>query len=256
MSPDDDEIRVARDGPVVRVELHRPARLNALTPAAMTRLADRLAALDDSVRVVVLTGAGRAFCAGADISGEVDGDGLRTLEEGNRVVELITSMPRAVVAAVNGPAAGIGCSLALACDIVVAAESAYFYLPFTGIGLMPDGGATLLVPANIGRARAMHMALLPERVGAAEAYRMGLVYRVVGDDGFAAAVDEVVARLAGSAALAAAATKRAVNAATLHRLPAALAAEHDGQRDLMGTDDAREGVAAFAERRPPRFTGR
>lgn len=243
---------VERRGDVLRLRLNRPERLNAVTATDLDRATAELSAVDPAVRVVVLTGTGRAFSSGADLSAQADGPS--TLDAANRLVAAIVELDRPVVAAVNGPAAGVSCSIALAADIVVAAEGAYFVLPFTGIGLMPDGGASLLVPANVGRARAMHMALLPDRMSAAEAYAAGLIYRVVPDADFEAAVDEVVGRLAAGSRPALAAAKRAVNAATLGGLDAALAGERAGQVALLGSADVAEGVVAFAERRAPRFT--
>lgn len=160
-----------------------------------------------------------------------------------------------VVCGLNGVAAGVGVPLALACDLVVATASASLTLAFTGIGLMPDGGASALVVAAVGRARAMRLALLSERVGAEEAHAAGLVSHVAADADHAGVLAELVARLAAGPPLAQAATKRAVNAAALDGLEAAFARERAGQAVLLRTADAAEGMRAFAERRPPVFRG-
>jgi enoyl-CoA hydratase/carnithine racemase len=257
-----DEVAVRRDGAVLRITLNRPERLNAVTAPVLDDLADLLeeAAEDAAVRVVLLTGAGRAFSSGADLGG-ADGldpaqpPGPATLIAANRVVRAVQAAPQPVVAVVNGPAVGIGCSLALGCDLVLAADTAYFLLSFTSIGLMPDGGATLFVPAATGRARALEMALVPERVPAAQAREWGLIWRVVPAADLDAAVEALVARLLASAPRALAESKRAVNAVALAALDAALDREGEGQARLLRTADFAEGVAAFAAKRLPRFTG-
>lgn len=244
---------------VLRLTFDRPAALNALTG----EMADRLAASVEEataradVRVVVIAGAGGAFSAGADIRApEVqDHHDETALDRANRMVRAITGCPKPVVAAVGGVAAGVGCSLALACDLVVASTSASFLLAFTRIGLMPDGGTSTTVAASIGRARAMRMALLAEPLSGPEAHAAGLVSHLVADDELAATVDALAARLAAGPPLAYAATKKAVNAATLPVLEDALAREHTGQTVLLRTRDAAEGIGAFVERRRPVFRG-
>ena len=239
--------------------LNRPEAYNALS----AQMADDLAAAiedatsRDDVRAVVLTGTGAAFSAGADISGadaheRLDGTAL---DRANRIVRAITSCDKPVVAAVNGVAAGVGCSAALACDLVVAVSSASFLLAFSRIGLMPDGGASATVAASVGRARAMRMALLGEPLGAQEAYDAGLVTHVVPDGEFEQTVASLVRRLTAGPPLALAATKKAVNAATLGALEPALERERSGQTVLLRTADAAEGMRAFAERRRPVFRG-
>jgi enoyl-CoA hydratase len=223
---------VARAGRVLTLTLDRPDQLNALTDELSDAFAHELerAASYDDVRVVVLRGAGRAFCAGADISA-VDGPmqlDVRALDRANRIVRAITRLDKPVVAGVHGVAAGVGCSIALAADLCLAAESASFLLAFTRIGLMPDGGSTASVAASIGRARAMRMALLAE---------------------------PLTGRLAAAPPLAMAATKRAVNAEAFGGLDEALERERTGQTMLLRTRDAAEGMRAFAERRHPDFEG-
>ena len=240
--------------------LNRPQVLNALSAGMADEIAELVedARARDEVRVVVLTGTGPAFSTGADISGQNAHEhfDVSALDRANRIIRAITSLDKPVVAAVNGVAAGVGCSAALAADIIVAAESASFLLAFARIGLMPDGGATATVAASIGRARAMRMALLAEPLTAQEAYDAGLVTHVTGDEEFPALVARIVRRLASGPPLAYAASKKAVNAATLDQLEGALERERTGQAVLLRTDDVAEGMRAFGERRRPAFRGR
>ena len=253
------DLETSVSGGVLRLTLNRPEVFNALT----AEMADDVAALiegasaRDDVRVIVVTGTGPAFSTGADISG-VDAHehfDVTALDRANRIVRAIVAVDKPVVAAVNGIAAGVGCSAALAADIIVATESASFLLAFARIGLMPDGGATATVAASVGRARAMRMALLAEPLTAREAYDAGLVTHVTSDEEFTATVDKIVSRLAAGPPLAYAASKRAVNAATLARLDDALERERTGQTILLGTADAAEGMRAFGEKRRPAFRG-
>jgi enoyl-CoA hydratase len=253
------DLEVSVDGGALWLRLNRPEVLNALSDemaADLARLVEEATARDD-VRVVVLTGTGGAFCTGADLSGADAHErfDVRALDAANRIVRAITNLDKPVVAAVNGVAAGVGCSAALAADLVVAAESASFLLAFTRIGLMPDGGATATVAASIGRARAMRMALLAEPLPAREAYDAGLVSHLVPDAELPAVVASLVARLAAGPPLAHAATKKAVNAATLAQLEGALERERSGQAVLLRTADVAEGMRAFGERRRPVFRG-
>lgn len=252
-------LHVTCDAGVLRLTLDRPVTLNALTAEDADRLAAELegAAARDDVRAVLVVGAGDAFCSGADLSGADAHENfdVTALDRANRIVRAVTMLDRPVVAGVRGVAAGVGCSLALACDLVVAAESARFLLAFSRIGLMPDGGATATVAASVGRARAMRMALLGEGLTGQEAYGAGLVSHVAQDDEHAEAVEALVRRVAAGPPLAYAATKKAVNAATLAHLEDALARERSGQTLLLRTADAAEGMRAFAERRRPEFRG-
>lgn len=242
---------------VLRVTLNRPARMNAIKTETLTAVADAFDkyAGDASVRVAVLTGAGRAFCSGADIAGRdlTAPPSADTIDAANRVAATIRAFPRPVVGAVNGPAAGVGVSLALSCDITVAKESAYFLLAFTRIGLMPDGGASALVAASIGRARALKMALLAERFPATDAVAAGMIADTFADDEFDSAVEELVSRLAAGPSEAFALTKNAINDATLTELEGAFVRERAGQLTLLGSSDFQEGVTAFNEKRPARF---
>ena len=241
---------------ILRITFNRPDRLNSLSAEIVHVVADTIdAAPAQGARVVVLTGAGRAFSSGADVGADGAPPGLDTLDAGNRLVTSITLSPTPVVAAVNGIAAGIGCSIALAADLAIASESAGFMLAFTKIGLMPDGGASLFVPAAAGRARAMRMALLAEKISAKTAAEWGLIAEVVPDTGFEAAVESVVTQLASGPPLALAATKRVLNAATLSLLAEVLQAERDGQEPLLTSADFAEGMAAFQEKRKAQFKG-
>jgi enoyl-CoA hydratase len=244
---------------VLRLTLNRPAQLNALTASMSDRIAAELegAAARDDVRVVLVSGAGSAFCSGADLSGA---DAHRafdvtSLDRANRIIRAVVGLDKPCVAAVRGVAAGVGCSIALACDLVVTTPAASFLLAFARIGLMPDGGATATVAASVGRARAMRMALLGEALPAEEAYAAGLVSHLVDEAAYDETVAGLLARLAAGPPLSYAATKKAVNAATLGHLHDALERERTGQTVLLRTADVAEGMRAFAEKRRPVFRG-
>ncbi|MEY8015018.1 enoyl-CoA hydratase [Mycobacterium servetii] len=254
-------LAVALSDGVLSVTIDRPESLNSLTTPVLAGIADAMerAASDSRVSVVRLGGSGRGFCSGAGMSADdlADaGPGTEVLEQANRAVRAITALPRPVVAVVHGPAAGVGVSLALACDVVLASEKAFFMLAFTRIGLMPDGGASALVAAAIGRIRAMRMALLAERLPAVDALSWGLVSAVYPADDFDAEVDKVVAKLLAGPAAAYAKTKDAINAATLTELEPALERELDGQAVLLRSHDFIEGATAFQDRRTPQFSDR
>jgi enoyl-CoA hydratase/carnithine racemase len=251
-------LEIRTEAGVLRLTMNRPERLNALTTAMSDRVAAELegAATRDDVRVVLVAGAGGAFCSGADLSGADAHQNfdVTSLDRANRIIRAVTGLDKPVVAAVDGVAAGVGCSTALACDLVVASPRASFLLAFARIGLMPDGGATATVAASVGRARAMRMALLGEALGAQEAYDAGLVSHLAAAD-FEGTVDALVARLAAGPPLSYAATKKAVNAATLGHLHDALERERTGQTILLRTSDVAEGMRAFGEKRRPEFRG-
>lgn len=255
-----DDVSVALADGVLSVTLNRPDSLNSLTQDMLTAIAEAMerAATDPEVRVVRLGGAGRGFSSGAGISEEDQNakshDAAGVLDAANRAVASIVALPKPVVAVVQGPAAGVGVSLALACDIVLASDQAFFLLAFTKIGLMPDGGASALVAANIGRARAMRLALLADRLTAADAYEWGLISGVYPAAEFDAAVDKVISKLRSGPAVALRKTKQAVNAATLTELDGAFAREREGQLQLLVSNDFREGTQAFQQNRRPEFT--
>jgi len=255
-----DDLTVNLHDGVLAVTLNRPDSLNSLTAAMLETIADTIerAATDPAVRVVRLGGAGRGFSSGAGLSVEDQtnpiADGADTLAAANRAVRAIVALPKPVVSVVQGPAAGVGVSLAIAADVVLASEKAYFLLAFTKIGLMPDGGASALVAASIGRARAMRMALLAERLSGADAFAAGLVSSVHDADDLEAEANAVIEKLKSGPAVALRNTKAAVNAATLTELEGALDRETEGQLTLLSSHDFREGARAFQQRRPATFT--
>jgi enoyl-CoA hydratase len=255
------DLTVSLDDGVLSVTLNRPDSLNSLTAPMFDTMTDALtrAADDPAVRVVRIGGAGRGFSSGAGIGAEERGPGSGmkpgdVLLAANRAVRAIVTLPKPVVAVVHGPAAGVGVSLAIAADIILASENAYFLLAFTKIGLMPDGGASALVAAAIGRTKAMRLALLAERLPAADALAAGLVSGVYPADELEAEVGKVLATLKSGPAVALRRTKQAINAATLTELEPAFERETEGQMALLPSDDFREGMRAFQQRRPPNFT--
>src|SRR5215469_5138363 len=261
LDKDLDVIRLYRRGPAAKLELNRPERLNAWNQALGLALRDtvRELAADDAVRAVLITGAGRAFSSGADL-GEA-GSGFRPdtytvlTERYHPIITGIRSMPKPVVAAVNGVAAGIGLSLALSCDLVLSAESAYFVLAFVNVGLVPDGGSSFLVPSRIGFARAAELAMLGERLSSRQALEWGLINRVWPDEELLPAAGDLVWRLANGPTRSYAGTKRQLNAWLYARMDEQLELEARIQQEMAGSADAIEGIAAFAERRAPAFTG-
>ncbi len=254
-----------KDG-VGRITLNRPDRLNAWDSDFGDLLREVVTerATAPEVRAVLVTGAGRAFSSGADLKAGFEPhpddelpDVRKRLEEVyHPLIVGVRQLEKPVVAAVNGPAVGIGCSLALACDLVLAAQSAYFMLAFVGIGLMPDGGSTLFVPATAGKARAFEMALLGERVEAERALEWGLVNAVHPDDRLMDEAGSLAARLASGPTRSYAGTKRALNRMLYPDLHGQLDLEAEIQHELARTDDFVEGVGAFVEKRPTAFQGR
>jgi enoyl-CoA hydratase/carnithine racemase len=234
--------------------LDRPEKLNAVDTPMLDELSGQIrgAESDESVRAVLLGGAGRAFCSGGDLTG---GDTAGAADAANRVVCAITSLPKPVVAGVHGGAVGFGCALALSCDLVVAAPSAYFQLAFTRVGLMPDGGASALLPGLIGRARTARMAMTAERVSAATAFDWGMISYVTSADEYESVLADVLRSVSGGPTLAFGWTKRALAAATLTSLEPVQAIEAEGQLVLVETADFREGARAFRERRTAEFRG-
>jgi 2-(1,2-epoxy-1,2-dihydrophenyl)acetyl-CoA isomerase len=262
-------VTVRRDDAAVTIVLDRPEALNAWNRRLGEELlaALREAAADDAVRAVRLTGAGRAFSSGADLRDLTAMEQERTAaghpdvarllrERYHPIITLVREMEKPVLAAVNGPAAGIGASLALASDLIIAAESAYLLLAFINIGLVPDGGSSLLVPSRVGFARAAEMAMLGERIPAPQALEWGLINRVAADDAFPAESDALLARLAAGPTRAYAGAKRQLNAWVYARMREQLDLEASVQQEMAVTGDFAEGVAAFVERRRAVFEGR
>jgi 2-(1,2-epoxy-1,2-dihydrophenyl)acetyl-CoA isomerase len=256
--------RGASNGAELRIELNRPDTMNAwdVQLGLDLRAAVEEAAADDSVRSVTITGAGRGFSSGADLKagfeptpeGHPDvGTALR--DRYHPIITTIRQMPKPVLAAVNGPAVGIGCSLALACDLIVARESAYFLLAFVNIGLVPDGGSSLFVPARVGHTRAAEMAMLGERIPAPKALEWGLINRVAADDVFDAEVDALAEQLATGPTRSYAGSKRQLNAWIYAGMEDQLELEAEIQQQMAGSGDFMEGVQAFLGKRPPQFKG-
>jgi 2-(1,2-epoxy-1,2-dihydrophenyl)acetyl-CoA isomerase len=258
-------VDVNRDGAAVKIALNRPDRMNAWSDGLSQDLLAvlREVAADETVRAVMLTGNGRAFCSGADLKDGADDavagklDTYTTLTRWyHPIVTTIREMPKPVLTAVNGPAAGAGLSLALAGDLVVAAESAYFMLAFVGIGLVPDGGASLFVPSRVGFARAAEMAMLGERVSASKAVDWGLINSAWPDAEFAAKAGTLLARLAAGPTRSYAGSKRELNHWMYDRMAAHLELEASIQGELAASADFVEGVSAFLQKRPPEFGGK
>lgn len=253
-----------QDGAIGRLTLNRPETLNAWTGqfgGEMKAVIEGEAA-DASVRAVLITGAGRGFSSGADLKAgfEPAEDGMPDIKKElhelyHPVIAGVRRLPKPVVAAVNGPAVGIGCSLALACDLIMAAESAYFGLAFVNIGLMPDGGSTAFVPPAVGRVRALQMALLGERVESAKALDWGLVNWVHPDEVLMDEANALAEKLAAGPTRSYAASKQALNRFIYGDLDAQLDLEAELQHELGRSKDFLEGAAAFVEKREPAFSG-
>ncbi|MFE4855625.1 enoyl-CoA hydratase/isomerase family protein [Streptomyces sp. NPDC056670] len=269
MDPLDSLVLHATDNGVSWITLNRPDAMNAVTWDQRERIIALLgeASADPAVRAVVITATGKGFCAGADLRGapatgaapggeRVAGDIARTIRQGaQRLVTAVLDCEKPVIAAVNGTAAGLGAHLALACDLVLAAESARFIEVFVRRGLVPDGGGAYLLPRLVGPQRAKELMFFGDALAAADAERMGLVNRVVADAELAATAKEWAERLAAGPTRALALTKHLVNASLDADRGSALAAEAWAQEINMTTRDANEGVASFVERRTPKYRG-
>ncbi|REK86673.1 enoyl-CoA hydratase/isomerase family protein [Streptomyces inhibens] len=265
VEPVDSLVQHATDNGVLWITLNRPAAMNAVTWDQRERIIGLLAdaSADPDVRAVVLTATGKGFCAGADLRGSpstgerVSGDVARMIRRGaQRFIGAVLDCEKPVIAAVNGTAAGIGAHLALACDLVLAAESARFIEVFVRRGLVPDGGGAYLLPRLIGPQRAKELMFFGDAVPAAEAERLGLVNRVVPDGELTKTAREWAERLAAGPTRALALTKQLVNASLDADRAAAFAAEATAQEINMTTADAQEGVASFVERRGAAYRGR
>ncbi len=247
------------------ITLNRPDRLNAFTRQMHEDLRDAIATAsnNDNVRCLMFTGAGRGFCAGADLadgaSSRGDGPpdlGLSLEEQYNPLIKSLRDLNMPIVAAVNGPCAGAGMSLAMACDIILAARSASFLQAFCNIGLVPDAGSTWMLPRMIGRARAAGMALLGEKLPAETAAEWGLVWKCVDDDALSQEAMAVASKLAAGPTKGLGLIRHALHKAWDNSLDSQLDLERDSQRELGRSHDFGEGVAAFLEKRAPNFKGR
>jgi 2-(1,2-epoxy-1,2-dihydrophenyl)acetyl-CoA isomerase len=258
-------VLVSLDAGVLQVTLNRPDKLNCLNAEMHQLLRQALERATDepAVRAVLLTGAGRGFCAGQDLSERDVSAGAPAIDLSvslgsyyNPLVRRIRELPKPVLCAVNGVAAGAGANLALACDIVLAARSAAFIQSFARIGLVPDSGGTWFLPRLVGRARAMGLALLGEKLDAGQALEWGLIWKVVDDEQLSPVAMQLAKRLAEGPTKGYGLIKKAMNASAGNSLDAQLDLERDLQREAGLSEDYREGVGAFKEKRPPRFRGR
>jgi 2-(1,2-epoxy-1,2-dihydrophenyl)acetyl-CoA isomerase len=259
---DYETIIVEREGPLLTITLNRPDRLNAMPPQMADELGAALYDLGDA-RAVLITGAGKGFCSGADLAARGERSALdskggshRALQNHyNPAVNMVLRAPVPVVCAVNGPAAGVGCSLGLAGDFVLAGKSAYFLQAFVNIGLVPDGGSTWLLSRAIGRARATRMMMLGEKIGAEQAEEWGLIYKACDDDTLLAEAKALAEKLANGPTLAYATMKRNIATALDGNLTEVLLAEAEGQRIAGASADAMEGGMAFLQKRKAEFKG-
>lgn len=256
-------IELEREGDVAIIRLNDPATLNAVTLRTIEEIGSALDDITGSTRAMVLTGAGRAFCSGANLTGgmgvgQADGppDAGRVLESHiNPLMLRLRDLPMPWVSAVKGSAAGVGCSFALAADMIVAGESAFFLQAFARIGLVPDGGSSWLLTRAVGRARAMEMMLLGERIPAQKAFEWGMVNRLVPDDQLMPVAMEVAKSLAAGPTRSLAMIRKMTWSASDATFEDAMTTERNNQREAGRTADHREGVAAFIGKRPARFTG-
>jgi len=260
-----EHILFASAGGIARLTLNRPDRLNSFNDAMHAEVRDVLERVrgDSSVRVLLLTGAGRGFCAGQDLGdravapGDAPVDLGASIERNYKPLVLgLRALPLPVVCAVNGVAAGAGANLALACDLVVAAKSATFIQAFCKLGLVPDSGGTYFLPRLVGHARALGLSLLGDKLTAEQAAQWGLIWQCVEDAELPAVTEKLLAHFAQAPTRGLAAIKEALQASAGNTLSAQLDVERDLQRELGNGDDYREGVAAFAAKRPPQFKGR
>jgi len=258
-------ILVSQDAGVLAITLNRPEKLNAFNPEmhSLLRQAIERAADEAGIRAVLITGAGRGFCAGQDLAERNISPGAAPIDLSvsigshyNPLVRRLRGLPKPVVCAVNGIAAGAGANIALACDVVLAARSAGFVQSFARLGLVPDSGGTYFLPRLAGTARAMGLALLGEKLSAEDAERWGLIWKAVDDDRLLAEANALARALAAGLTKGYGLVKRAIYASAGNSLEAQLDLERDLQRDAGSSADYREGVSAFLEKREPRYQGK
>jgi 2-(1,2-epoxy-1,2-dihydrophenyl)acetyl-CoA isomerase len=258
-----ENIQFKIDADIARLTLNRPDKLNSFNTAMHAEVRDALSQVTQHrARVLVITGAGRGFCAGQDLADRAVAPGGERVDLGESIernykplIMGLRNLPLPVIAAVNGVAAGAGANIALACDLVIAAKSASFVQAFSKLGLVPDSGGTWSLPRLVGTARAMGLALLAEKLPAEQAAAWGLIWRCVEDSELGGAVDELASRLAKAPTLGLARTKHAIYSSWRHSLDEQLDLERDLQRELGRSADYAEGVAAFAAKREPKFVG-
>jgi 2-(1,2-epoxy-1,2-dihydrophenyl)acetyl-CoA isomerase len=258
-----ENIQFKIDADIARLTLNRPDKLNSFNTAMHAEVRDALSQVTQHrARVLVITGAGRGFCAGQDLADRAVAPGGERVDLGESIernykplIIGLRNLPLPVIAAVNGVAAGAGANIALACDLVIAAKSASFVQAFSKLGLVPDSGGTWSLPRLVGTARAMGLAMLGEKLPAEQAAAWGLIWRCVEDSELGGAVDELASRLAKAPTLGLARTKHAIYSSWRHSLDEQLDLERDLQRELGRSADYAEGVAAFAAKREPKFVG-
>jgi 2-(1,2-epoxy-1,2-dihydrophenyl)acetyl-CoA isomerase len=258
-------ILVSQDAGVLTITLNRPEKLNAFNPEMhqLLRRAIERAGDDAGIRAALITGSGRGFCAGQDLAERNVSPGAAPIDLSvsigayyNPLVRLLRGLPKPVVCAVNGIAAGAGANVALACDLVLAARSASFVQSFSRLGLLPDSGGTYFLPRLVGTARAMGLALLGEKLSAEDAERWGLIWKAVDDDKLLAEANALARALAAGPTKGYGLVKRAIYASAGNSLEVQLDLERDLQRDAGSSADYREGVSAFMEKREPRYQGK
>lgn len=256
-----DFIKSRIESGIYRITLNRPEVYNSFNRTMALEMQDALdeAAEDDAVRCLIITGEGKAFCAGQDLKEAIDeeGPGLRKIveEHFNPIIRKIRGIEKPVIAAVNGAAAGAGANIVLACDLAVAKESAYFLQAFSKIGLIPDSGGTFFLPRLVGLQRATALTMLAEKLPAKEAEKIGLIYKAVSDDVFEAEVNALAEQLASMPTRGLGLTKKAFNASLSNDLETQLDVEEQLQYTASQTHDYQEGVQAFLEKRKPKFRG-